>query len=79
MMNTIRMKEVPAVSLTDRSIIEISYIGPAMKGRGDINYVCCGCGQILLEEVAYKQIPYLTIRCRNCRKYNEIPRFHETH
>jgi len=50
------MKEISALELQGRSIIEPSFVGPVFKGDGDINYLCCGCGQILLEGVAYKQV-----------------------
>jgi hypothetical protein len=78
-MADVKMKEVPVIGLIGRSVIEPSYAGPAIEGRGDVNYVCCGCGQVLLKNVAYKQVVSLTIKCGKCRKYNEIPRSHELH
>ena len=78
-MAKVKMKEVPIMALRGRSIIDQSFVGAAVKGGGNIDYVCCGCDQVLFENVNYKQVMHITVKCGKCGKYNEIPLAHETH
>jgi hypothetical protein len=78
-MAKVKMKEVPIMALRGRSIIDQSFVGAAVKGGGNIDYVCCGCDQVLFENVDYKRVMRITVKCSKCGKYNEIPLAHETH
>jgi len=53
------MKEVSVLALTGRSVLNPDFVGPVIKGDGDMSYICCGCDQVLLERVGYKQVAHL--------------------
>ncbi len=45
---------------------------PFIKGKGQINYLCGGCGETLLENVEAGQIKNIVIRCPTCGNYNDL-------
>ena len=46
---------------------------PAMKGDGDVNYLCGLCGFAVLENMAPGQISGLAFPCPVCRSTNGVP------
>jgi len=56
---SVKMKEVSVLALTGRSVLNPDFVGPVIKGDGDMSYICCGCDQVLLERVGYKQVAHL--------------------
>lgn len=78
-MANVKMKEVPVIAVKGRSVVVPRFVGPAIKGSGDINYLCSSCDEVLLENVTHKQVgANIVVKCAKCGKYNEIPRSHET-
>lgn len=45
---------------------------PAIKGKGDINYLCGNCNTKIVEKVNKGQVHNIVILCSVCGNYNEI-------
>ena len=56
-----------------RAVINLEFIGPAMKGDGPMDYACGSCGTVLLQWVEYKQVEGIVFKCGKCREFNEVP------
>lgn len=55
-----------------RTVIE-SKVSPAFRGKGDVDYICGGCGTLIAEKVRRGQIRNIVVRCPECGQYNEFP------
>ncbi len=76
---SIKMKIIPEPKRNTRSVLAPAFVGPAIQGSGAVNYDCGACGSTLLQNMEYKQVHNLVIKCRNCGEHNEIPLSHNTH
>ncbi len=45
---------------------------PFIKGGGDNNYLCGNCSNILIEQVAKRQVSGMVLLCPKCGSYNGI-------
>ena len=45
---------------------------PAIKGKGDTNYLCGNCNTKIVEKVNEGQTSNIVILCSVCGNYNEI-------
>jgi hypothetical protein len=53
--------------------IIISQVLPALRGEGDVDYLCGFCGAIIVEAVARGQLQQLAFKCPSCVRYSEPP------
>ena len=45
--------------------------GPALRGEGDIVFVCGGCRAVLIDGMAQGQVQNIVVRCPDCGAHNE--------
>ncbi len=71
-MSTIRMQVVSAQDSAGLHPIE-SVTAPAITGKGETDYQCGSCGDVLLKKMFYAQVRDLVLRCGHCGAINRIP------
>jgi hypothetical protein len=69
------MKE--AATGDGRAVIVPDMTTPALRGGGDLDYTCPGCGSVLAEQVDPDRIWDLVVECRSCDALAEFPRLPE--
>jgi predicted RNA-binding Zn-ribbon protein involved in translation (DUF1610 family) len=45
----------------------------AIRGQGDTDYTCAGCGKTLLRRVLHTRIRNLVFKCPDCGAHSRIP------
>ena len=53
--------------------IIICQVLPALRGEGDVDYLCGFCGAIIVEAVGRGQLQQLSFKCPSCVRYSELP------
>ena len=53
--------------------IIICQVLPALRGEGDVDYLCGFCGAIIVEAVGRGQLQQLAFKCPSCVRYSEPP------
>jgi hypothetical protein len=71
MMVTRMTRFAPPQRIT-RTII-LSEVLPALRGGGDVDYVCGFCGAVIVEAVGRGQLQQLAFKCPTCVRYSELP------
>jgi hypothetical protein len=56
----------------DRTII-IGQVLPALRGEGDVDYLCGFCEAKIVEGVDRGQLQQLAFKCPSCVRYSELP------
>jgi predicted RNA-binding Zn-ribbon protein involved in translation (DUF1610 family) len=46
---------------------------PALRGEGDVDYLCGNCGAVIVEAVDRGQLQQLAFKCPSCVRYSELP------
>jgi hypothetical protein len=46
---------------------------PALRGEGDVDYLCGCCGAVIVEAVDRGQLQQLAFKCPRCVRYSEPP------
>ena len=64
-------KIIPKPAGETRTVIAPATM-PAIKGKGDTNYLCGNCNTKIVEKVNEGQISNIVILCSVCGNYNEI-------
>ena len=71
-MKKVKMKRVQDPDAT-MSIVLPSMKRAAVRGQGDTDYTCAGCGKTLLRKVLDKEIRNLVFKCPHCGAHSRIP------
>ena len=74
-MATVKMTVIPEPKPGTATILAPT-VSPAIRSQDDMNYDCGSCGTTLLENVAYKQVMDVIIKCPKCAAHNEVPKAH---
>ena len=53
--------------------IIICQVLPALRGEGDVDYLCGFCGAVIVEAVGRGQLQQLAFKCPTCVRYSEPP------
>jgi hypothetical protein len=53
--------------------IIICQVLPALRGEGDVDYLCGFCGAVIVEAVGRGQLQQLAFKCPSCVRYSEPP------
>ena len=67
-----RMTRFPPPQRVTQAII-ICQVLPALRGEGDVDYLCGFCGAIIVEAVGRGQLQQLSFKCPSCVRYSELP------
>ncbi len=70
-MPTLKTRVIPKPKEGTRAVL-IPKTLPAVRGNGDTNYECGGCGVVLLERIAPGQIKGLVFQCPSCSAFSEV-------
>ena len=46
---------------------------PALRGEGDVDYLCGNCGAVIVEAVDHGQLQQLAFKCPTCVRFSEPP------
>jgi hypothetical protein len=68
------MKLIPKPKEGTRTVFakpNVLDIAPYISGIGKSNYVCGGCGHLLLKNIDFGQIDNIVFPCPKCGKYNQ--------
>jgi hypothetical protein len=60
-----------------RAVLVPGMAAPALRGGGDLDYTCPGCGSVLAEQVDGARIWDLVVECPSCGTLAEFPRLPE--
>jgi hypothetical protein len=71
--NTRRMTLIPEPAPNTQAILSPTLKGPVMWGKGPLSYMCGFCATTLLQDVEYKQVQNIVIKCFGCGAFNELP------
>ncbi|UCH02852.1 MAG: hypothetical protein JSV20_03440, partial [Candidatus Bathyarchaeota archaeon] len=66
------LKIIPKSKPKTRTVY-VSAVLPVIKGKGDMDYLCGKCNEILVESINEGEVRNIIIRCPICRFYNNIP------
>jgi hypothetical protein len=53
--------------------IIIGEVLPALRGEGDVDYLCGYCGAVIVEAVGRGQLQQLAFKCPRCVRFSEPP------
>jgi predicted RNA-binding Zn-ribbon protein involved in translation (DUF1610 family) len=67
-----RMTRFPPPQRITRTII-LCEILPALRGVGEVDYLCGFCGAAIVEAVDRGQLQQLAFKCPSCVRYSELP------
>jgi predicted RNA-binding Zn-ribbon protein involved in translation (DUF1610 family) len=66
-----------AASGDGRAVLVPEMAEPALRGGGDVDHVCPGCGAVLAEKIGEGRVWDLVIECPGCGSLAEFPRLPE--
>jgi len=72
MQKRIRLNVIPEPQPNTRTILAPQN-GPAIRGGGEIDFICGNCESLLAEGISEDQIRNIVFKCSNCGQYNESP------
>ena len=67
-----RMTRFPPPQRITRTII-LCEVLPALRGGGEVDYLCGFCGAVIVEAVDRGQLRQLAFKCPTCVRYSELP------
>ncbi len=66
----VRMTRFAPPQRVTQAII-ICEVLPALRGEGDVDYLCGFCGAVIVEAVGHGQLQQLAFKCPTCVRYSE--------
>ena len=65
--------KLPIIIMPKEGTRTVINLGPGsrIKGRGDVNYLCGTCGQVLVKGVKEGQVSNIVFHCP-CGSYNDL-------
>jgi hypothetical protein len=66
----VRMTRFAPPQRVTQAII-ICQVLPALRGEGDVDYLCGFCGAVIVEAVGHGQLQQLAFKCPTCVRYSE--------
>jgi phage FluMu protein Com len=70
----VQLRIIPTPAEGTRTVFVIQGLFPAFSGKGETDFVCGHCGQVLVEGIGGDAvIKNIVIKCPKCENYNEIP------
>ncbi len=70
-MTTLRARVIQTPEAQHRIVLSPPS-APALKGGGNLNIVCGGCGTVLVENGHHLTLLSTVIRCPRCKQCNEL-------
>jgi hypothetical protein len=67
-----KMTRFPPPQRISRTII-LCEVLPALRGGGEVDYLCGSCGAVIVEAVDRGQLRQLAFKCPTCVRYSEVP------
>ena len=70
----VKLRTITKPAEGTRTVFELKGLFPAFSGKGETDFVCGICGQVLVEGIGGDAvIKNIVIKCPKCGNYNEIP------
>jgi hypothetical protein len=69
-----RLKLAPVSTRLGRTVLRPSFVGPALRDNGPLNFVYPHCSELLAEGIHPGQVFDIIVDCGWCRRASQFPR-----
>jgi len=75
MLTSVTLNVIDKPAPLSRAVIhaQTNDVPPFLVGKGDTNYLCGSCGEVIAQRVWKGSIRYVVVECPKCKTYNEFP------